>query len=312
VGAFDPRIFRLDASGCNGCDVELVEMTALAPLAKLGVSLVDQPADANVLVVTGGANFKSRPELETAYGALQAPKIVVAVGSCAATMGIFKGGYAMAGPPDAALPVNLYIQGCPPGPQAIFRALAYAFELPTAGLEHLLEIPAAHRGHPQVDQAKCIACAACVNVCPAQAIALVDGEGEREIRFTHQDCIFCATCQDVCPSQAISLDTQVAPWFGAKDASQSISRQPLAQCLACGGAYAPAEQVRWSVKKIAETIAMDANVQAQFERSIALCPACRRSSLSEARHAKAILTWVTREASRRPANAGVESKRSGR
>jgi len=305
VGALNPRIFRLDASGCNGCDVELVETTALAPLATLGVSLVDQPADANVLVVTGGANFKSRAELEAAYRALQAPKIVVAVGSCAATMGIFKGGYAMSGPPDGAVPVSLYIQGCPPGPQVIFRALAHAFDLPTAGLEHLLAVPAAHRGHPQVEQAKCIGCAACVNVCPAQAITLEDRDGERVVRFTHQDCIFCATCQDVCPSQAVSLDTQVAPWFGAKDASQSVSRQPLGACAVCGRGYAPLEQIRWSAKTVADKIAMDAKVRAQFEHSLALCPSCRRSSLAEARHAKAILTWVTRQASRRSPQ-GVE------
>ncbi len=307
MGASDPRIFRFDASGCNGCDVELVETTALAPLAKLGVAIVDRPTDANVLVVTGGSNFKSRRELEAAYHAVAEPRIVVAIGSCAATMGIFKGGYAMAGPPDSFLPVNLYIQGCPPGPQAIFRALVHAFNLPTAGLEHLLDIPATHRGHPQVDQGKCIGCAACAHVCPAQAVAVEDGEQERQIRFTHQDCIFCATCKDVCPTQAVSLDTSVAPWFGAKDASQSISRVPLARCAVCGSAYAPAEQVRWSVKKIEEGVAMDAAVRAQFARSIALCPACRRSSLAEVRHGKAMLTWLTRQASgpvRRPGRTG--------
>jgi Ni,Fe-hydrogenase III small subunit/Pyruvate/2-oxoacid:ferredoxin oxidoreductase delta subunit len=314
VGASDPRIFRFDASGCNGCDVELVETTALAPLASLGVTIVDRPADANVLVVTGGSNVKSRPELEAAYRALTEPRTVVAIGSCAATMGIFKGGYAMAGPPDTFLPVDVYVQGCPPGPQTIFRALATAFKLPTAGLEHLLEVPAAHRGHPLVDQSKCIGCAACAIVCPAQAIAVEDGETERQIRFTHQDCIFCATCQDVCPSQAVSLDTRVAPWFGAKDASQSVSRVALARCQACGAAYAPAEQIRWSTKKIEAAVAMEAAVRAQFARSIALCPTCRRGSLTEARQAKATLTWLTRQASlRRPAGAAMaDPERSGR
>jgi ech hydrogenase subunit C len=91
---------RFDASGCNGCDVEVLEATALVSLAELGIEIAERPDDANLLVVTGGANVKSKRELEIAYNAIQAPKTVVAVGSCAATMGIFKGGYAMAGPID--------------------------------------------------------------------------------------------------------------------------------------------------------------------------------------------------------------------
>ena len=265
----NPRIFRFDASGCNGCDVELVEMTALVPLAERGVEIVDHPADANVLVVTGGANFKSRRELEIAYADLKEPRCVVAIGSCAATMGIFKGGYAMAGPIDSILPVNLYVQGCPPRPQGIFHALADAFKLKIDGLEHLLQIPATFRGHPQVDQSKCIGCGACANVCPAQAIEILDHEAEREIRFTHQDCIFCATCQDVCPSQAVALDSTAAPWFGGKDASQSIARIALQKCLACGTPRIPSEQVRWSSQKIDETLRMDPAVRTQLLRSIA-------------------------------------------
>ena len=150
------RIFRFDASGCNGCDIEVLEASTLVSLGELGIEIAERPEDANLLVVTGGSNLKSKRELETAYGAMQAPKSVVAVGSCAATMGIFKGGYSMTGPIDTIIPVNLYIMGCPPRPQAILGALAEALQLKVEGLTGLLRTPEGFRGNPHVDQDKCI------------------------------------------------------------------------------------------------------------------------------------------------------------
>ncbi|HEX7547640.1 MAG TPA: NADH:ubiquinone oxidoreductase, partial [Candidatus Methylomirabilis sp.] len=71
------RIFRFDASGCNGCDIEILEILALVPVADLGIEIVETPKEANVLLVTGGSNLKSKGELESAYAAMQEPRLVV-------------------------------------------------------------------------------------------------------------------------------------------------------------------------------------------------------------------------------------------
>lgn len=295
MGTVSPRLYRFDASGCNGCDVELVEMTALVPLAELGVELVETPKAANVLVVTGGANLKTKGELEATYGDLQEPRVVVAVGSCAATMGIFKGGYAMTGPIDAIIPVHWYILGCPPRPQAILNALAEAFQLEREGLGALLETPPGFRGDPHVDQSKCMGCGACAHVCPAEAIEIVEESGQRVIRFKRRDCIFCATCQDVCPSQAVELAQREKAWFSDKEVSRSEARLPLVRCLACGAPYVPAEQVAWAMRKLDETLRMDDAVRARVGRSASICPTCRRNSFEQIREAKRILAALAKE-----------------
>jgi Ni,Fe-hydrogenase III small subunit len=147
VGTTTTTIFRFDASGCNGCDVEVIEVLALLPGVDLGFEIVERPDEAHVLIVTGGANLKSKAELQKAYAALKEPRMAVAIGSCAATMGIFKGGYSMTGPIDAIIPIDLYIMGCPPRPQVILGALAETFQLKVDDLDAL---PAAATTVPPV------------------------------------------------------------------------------------------------------------------------------------------------------------------
>ncbi len=66
MSAQGTRIFRFDASGCNGCDVEVLEATTLVSLGELGIAIAERPDDANLLIVTGGSNVKSKRELEGA------------------------------------------------------------------------------------------------------------------------------------------------------------------------------------------------------------------------------------------------------
>ncbi len=292
----NPRLYRFDASGCNGCDVELLEMSALFPLAEAGVEIVEAPTEANVLLVTGGANLKSGQELAAAYQEIQEPRVVIAIGSCAATMGIFKGGYAMSGPIDSIIPVHWYIMGCPPRPQMILKALAEALQLEGEGLAGPLEAPPGFRGDPHVDQSKCMGCGACAHVCPAEAIEIVEESGQRVIRFKRRDCIFCATCQDVCPSQAVELAQREKSWFSDKDASRSEARLSLASCLACGAPYVPTEQVAWAMRKLDGARRMDEALRARVGRSASICPTCRRNSFEEIREAKRILAALAKEA----------------
>jgi len=297
VDITDTRIYRFDASGCNGCDVEVLEMSALVPLSELGIEIVERPVEANVLVVTGGANLKSKRELESAYREIREPRVVVAVGSCAATMGIFKGGYSMTGPIDAFIPIHLYITGCPPRPQAILGALAEALQLKVDGLTELLRTPEGFRGDPHVDQDKCIGCGACAHVCPADAIEIADGGAMRVVRFMRQSCIFCASCQDVCPTMAVELRSGDAAWCREKGGSKSEVTLPLARCDVCGSGFIPEAQIEWAMKTVNDKRTLTQDDRVALQGRLRICMPCRRSRIPDVGEAKRLLTSLERTAS---------------
>lgn len=125
-----PWLFHFNASSCNNCDIEIV--AALTPkfdVERFGALLVGTPRHADILVVTGFVNKKTAPRLKRIYEQMPSPKVVVAVGTCACTGGIFDGSHVMAGPVDKIIPVDAYVPGCPPRPQAIILGLAQAFEI---------------------------------------------------------------------------------------------------------------------------------------------------------------------------------------
>lgn len=289
-----PRVFRFDASGCNGCDVEIVEILALLPGVELGFAIAERPEEANILVVTGGANLKTKAPLQGAYAALQEPRIAVAVGSCAASMGIFKGGYAMTGPIDTIIPIDLYVMGCPPRPQVILSALAETLQVEIPGLEALLAPPEGFRGDPHVDPEKCIGCSACANVCPADAIQIEDGAAARSVRFMRHACVFCASCQDVCPTHAVELRPGDAAWFRTKGASMAEATLPLATCLSCGGRFMPAAQLEWAMKSVTDKRELTQADRQALQGRLGICPACRRSRIPDVREAKRLLTSLER------------------
>jgi Ni,Fe-hydrogenase III small subunit len=78
------------------------------------IIFVSNPTQADVLFITGAVNKKMSPWLERVYKQTRKPCLVVAVGTCACSQGLFKGGYSMSGPVDKAVPVDIYIPGCPP------------------------------------------------------------------------------------------------------------------------------------------------------------------------------------------------------
>lgn len=117
-------VFHVNASSCNGCDIEI--LAALTPrydAERLGVELVPSPRHADVLLVTGTMNPLMKERLKTVYEQMPEPRHVVAIGACALGGGVMKGCYNAGHGIDSAIPVDLYIPGCPPRPEAIIYGI---------------------------------------------------------------------------------------------------------------------------------------------------------------------------------------------
>ncbi len=123
------HIREVDAGSCNGCDYEInATMNPLNDLERFGVHFVASPRHADMLLVTGVVTRNMESALRKTYQAVPDPKLVVAVGACACSGGIFRDSYAAQGGVDAVLPVDVYIPGCPPRPQAIIYGILKALD----------------------------------------------------------------------------------------------------------------------------------------------------------------------------------------
>jgi Ni,Fe-hydrogenase III small subunit/Pyruvate/2-oxoacid:ferredoxin oxidoreductase delta subunit len=122
------HVRQVDAGSCNGCELEIAATTnALYDLERFGIHLVASPRHADVLLVTGPVTRNMEIALRRTYEAAPEPRVVVAVGACGCSGGIFgEGTYAAVGGVDRVLPVDVYIPGCPPRPQAILNGLLVA------------------------------------------------------------------------------------------------------------------------------------------------------------------------------------------
>jgi Ni,Fe-hydrogenase III small subunit len=118
------QVRHVDAGSCNGCEIEIGQ--AFSPVydaERFGVRLVASPRHADVLTVTGPVTVNMAGALTTTYEAMPEPRLVVAVGDCARSCGVFAGGHGVVGPVSDVVPVDLHIPGCPPEPAAIVAAL---------------------------------------------------------------------------------------------------------------------------------------------------------------------------------------------
>jgi len=115
-----PWVLHFNSGSCNGCDIEI--LAALTPrydLERFGIKLQGSPRHADVLLCTGGVTLQQADRLKRIYEQMPEPKFVVAIGSCALSGGVFQGCYNICNGIDQVIPVNAYIPGCPPRPEAI-------------------------------------------------------------------------------------------------------------------------------------------------------------------------------------------------
>lgn len=120
-------IRQIDAGSCNGCELEIHALNnPYYNIEGRGIKFVASPRHADLLLVTGPVARNMKIAVERAYDATPAPKLVVAVGDCGATGGIFGESYASCGSVANVIPVDVAVPGCPPPPLAILRGILTA------------------------------------------------------------------------------------------------------------------------------------------------------------------------------------------
>jgi len=124
-------IRQVDAGSCNGCELEIVALNnPVYDIERFGIHFVASPRHADMLLVTGPVTRNMELALRKTYDATPAPKLVVAVGACGISGGMFGENYATRGAVDQVIPVDVYIPGCPPRPEALLYGILLAVGRP--------------------------------------------------------------------------------------------------------------------------------------------------------------------------------------
>ncbi|HVX66801.1 MAG TPA: NADH-quinone oxidoreductase subunit NuoB [Bryobacteraceae bacterium] len=122
-------IRQVDAGSCNGCELEIGALNnPVHDIERLGIHFVASPRHADMLLVTGPVTRNMEQALRKTYAATPEPKVVAAVGACGISGGIFGTNYATVGAVDRVVPVDVYIPGCPPRPQALLHGILLAVD----------------------------------------------------------------------------------------------------------------------------------------------------------------------------------------
>lgn len=122
-----PWILHYDASSCNGCDIEILAcLTPRYDVERFGIINTGNPKHADILVITGGVNEQNRSVIRNLYDQMPNPKVVVGVGICACTGGVFRECYNIAGGVGEVIPVDVWVPGCSARPEQIIDGIVKA------------------------------------------------------------------------------------------------------------------------------------------------------------------------------------------
>lgn len=117
-------VYHISAGSCNNCDIEILDcLTPRFDIERFGMQLVGSIRHADVLLVTGAMNKKALKRMKSVYEQAPRPCLVVAVGTCPTSQHMFRSSYSMESPLDEIIPVDVYIPGCPPKPEAIIAGI---------------------------------------------------------------------------------------------------------------------------------------------------------------------------------------------
>jgi ech hydrogenase subunit C len=124
-----PWILHFDCGSCNGCDIEVLAcLTPVYDIERFGMVNVGNPMHADILLVTGTVNHRNKKVLMNLYDQMPAPKVVIAIGACGLTGGVFRDAYNVVGGVDKVIPVDVYVPGCPAKPEAIIDGAVLALQ----------------------------------------------------------------------------------------------------------------------------------------------------------------------------------------
>ena len=125
-----PWVYHANTGACNGCDIEVINaLTPYYDAERFGIKLVGSPRHADALLVCGPVTRQVAPALRRLVDAVPAPRLVFAIGSCACGGGAWYDTYNVLGGAAKVIPVDFYVPGCPPRPEAILYGVALALGL---------------------------------------------------------------------------------------------------------------------------------------------------------------------------------------
>jgi membrane-bound hydrogenase subunit mbhJ len=138
-----PWIYRINAGSCNGCDIEIGPcFCPRYDAEQIGAVLQGSPKHADILLITGAMTLRACEAVRNVYEQMPEPKAVVAIGSCPVTGNVFAGSPTIQNGVGSIIPIDVYVPGCPPRPQAIIAGIQQAAQLLAEGRRGKLNLEA--------------------------------------------------------------------------------------------------------------------------------------------------------------------------